>query len=109
MKDFTCKRCGDCCKWSGYVYITEEDIARISKYLSSNKFDFVNRYANMDEKPRLNLKTKPNGECIFLKGNECSIYPVYPKQCADFPLLWQVKDVEKYCRGQRFKDIERPE
>lgn len=110
VSEFLCLRCGDCCKWSGYIYITEDDVKRISEFLSLSEFEFVNRYAEIAQRPRLNLKTKENGECIFLKEKDCSIQSIKPKQCADFPSVWRIKEIESFCRGQRKmrEDTRRP-
>lgn len=101
MNGFECQRCGDCCKWGGYVYITEDDVKRISKHLSLSEFEFVNRYAEIVNRPRLNLKTNKDGGCIFLKENDCAIHAARPKQCMDFPLIWRIRDLESFCDGQR--------
>lgn len=111
MSEFECERCGDCCRWSGYVYITEDDVKRIARYLSLSEFNFVNMYAEISQRPRLNLKMRDAGECIFLRENSCSIHPVKPKHCVDFPNVWRIKELESFCRGQRKslqKDTGRP-
>jgi len=101
MEAFECQRCGDCCRWPGYVYIAQDDVKRIAAHLGLSEFEFVNRYAEIVHRPRLNLKTKPNGECVFLEGNECSIHKVKPKHCADFPTVWRIENLESFCSGQR--------
>jgi Fe-S-cluster containining protein len=47
----------------------------------------------------LALQEKPNGECIFLDGNDCSVQPVKPQQCRDFPNLWNFPGFEKQCHA----------
>ncbi|NQT06361.1 MAG: YkgJ family cysteine cluster protein [Candidatus Omnitrophica bacterium] len=111
MTDFQCLVCGECCKWPGFVYISEDDVARMSRHLSLKEFDFVNRYAEIVHRPRLNLKTKENGECIFLDDKVCAIHAAKPIQCATFPDQWKINDLEKYCNGQKAikrKDSARP-
>ncbi|MFH1752584.1 MAG: YkgJ family cysteine cluster protein [Candidatus Omnitrophota bacterium] len=110
VSEFQCLCCGDCCRWGGYVYITEDDVKRISGYLSMTEFDFVNTYAEMIHRPRLTLKTKKDGSCIVQDGNVCSIHPVKPKQCSDFPDFWRIKDIESFCNGHKRspKDTGRP-
>lgn len=101
MKAQKCKRCGDCCRWGGYVYITEDDITAISSHLGMTKYDFVNTYAEIVNRPRINLKTKDDGSCIFQSGNDCSIHRHKPKQCREFPDVWRIKDLESFCSAQR--------
>ena len=100
MSEFECQRCGECCRWGGYVYITEDDVKKISAHLLLSEFDFVNKYAEIIHRPRLNLKTKPDGRCIFQEGNDCAIHPVKPKQCVDFPDHWKIRELESFCGGQ---------
>jgi len=101
MNQFECIQCGDCCRWGGYVYITEDDIKRIASYLSMTEFAFVNTYAEMIHRPRLTLKTKEDRRCIFQEGDRCSVHSVKPKQCVDFPGFWKIKDIESFCNGHK--------
>jgi Fe-S-cluster containining protein len=43
----------------------------------------------------LALQGKPNGECIFLDGVNCSVQPMKPQQCKDFPNLWNFPGFEQ--------------
>ena len=45
------------------------------------------------------MMEKPNGECIFLAGNDCSVQWVKPRQCRDFPNLWNFPDFQKVCHA----------
>ena len=47
----------------------------------------------------LALMDKPTGECIFLEGRDCSVQPVKPQQCRDFPNGWNFPGFEKVCRA----------
>ncbi len=60
-------------------------------------FDRVTRLAS--EGRGLALLNKPNGECAFLDGELCSLQPVKPQQCRDFPNLWTYPGSEKSCRA----------
>jgi Fe-S-cluster containining protein len=42
---------------------------------------------------------KPDGACIFLSGNDCTVQPVKPQQCRDFPNLWNFPGFEKICHA----------
>lgn len=96
---FECKRCGACCRWKGYVYVTTTDVTNAAVYLGVDERTFVNEYVDVERRPRLNLKTKPGGECIFLEGNDCRIYPARPWQCQSFPQYWRVPELEVLCPG----------
>jgi hypothetical protein len=46
------------------------------------------------------LKSKPDGSCIFLEGvNICSIQPVKPQQCRDFPNKWRFDGWREKCEA----------
>ena len=48
--------------------------------------EFIQRYTRL--RPRrdgLALIDKPNGECVFLEGNDCEVQTVKPVQCSGFP------------------------
>ncbi|MBI4397994.1 MAG: YkgJ family cysteine cluster protein [Candidatus Omnitrophica bacterium] len=99
LSEFECQRCLKCCTNPGYIYVLEEEVQPISNYLGLSGFKFVNQYCDLIEKPRLTLKTHPDGTCVMLKGNTCQIHPVKPKQCRDFPVRWRTKDAREYCEG----------
>jgi len=42
---------------------------------------------------------QPDGECIFLENDSCSVQPVKPQQCRDFPNLWSFPGAEESCQA----------
>jgi Fe-S-cluster containining protein len=65
-----------------------------------SEHDFIQQFARLRHDRRgLVLQEKPNGECIFLEGNNCAVQPVKPQQCRDFPNLWNFPGFEKICRA----------
>lgn len=62
--------------------------------------DFLQRYTRLSSDRRgLSLHEKPNGECVFLAGHECSVQPAKPQQCRDFPNLWNFPGFQETCRA----------
>ena len=96
---FTCKKCGNCCRWEGYIYVNRGDIERICNFLQIDRDTFRKEYLNPEPHILPNLKLKVNSECIFLKENQCSIYAVRPQQCEDFPFTWEVSNLKDRCPG----------
>ncbi|MDP8248927.1 MAG: YkgJ family cysteine cluster protein [Candidatus Tritonobacter lacicola] len=91
-------RCAECCSWRGYVYLTEGEVKRVAAFLGIGIYDFTERYTRLsDDRLKLSLKEKENGECVFLEGKTCSVYPVRPEQCAEFPMAWSVDGLEHIC------------
>ena len=64
------------------------------------KHEFIQRFTRLtQDRSGLALQEKGNGECIFLEGNDCSVQPVKPQQCRDFPNLWNFPGFEKVCKA----------
>jgi len=97
---YECERCTACCRWPGEVRLNEGEISRISGFLGLSEVEFIQKYTRVTEDRRgLALEDKVNGECIFLDGNDCSVQPVKPCQCCEFPNLWNFPGFEKVCHA----------
>ncbi len=102
---FECTSCGNCCTGGpGFIWISDEEIARLVAYLKTTSGDVLTRYCRkIDGKISLREK-RPNSrgeyDCIFLKEipaepsangevshsrRICEIYPVRPLQCRTWP------------------------
>jgi len=84
---FKCTGCGGCCTGSpGYVWVSEEEIVRLSEFLKLSQEEFVRKYTHVLY-GRISLKELPRShyDCVFLEGKRCSVYSVRPKQCRTFP------------------------
>ncbi|MDB6023143.1 MAG: hypothetical protein JWQ04_3000 [Pedosphaera sp.] len=80
--------------------LTDAEITRLAEFKGLSEFDFIQEFTRLrQDKQGLALKDKPNGECIFLAGNDCSVQPVKPQQCQDFPNLWNFPGFEKICHA----------
>ena len=83
---FECTRCGACCTGApGYVWVTPEEIARLSEFrgLTPDQFSrkFVRRVGN-----RFSLIEKPGGDCAFWdEAAGCTVYEARPVQCRTWP------------------------
>lgn len=91
---FNPKKCTDCFGYccsgeSGYVWLNENEINKISEYLDLNKKEFFKYYLRYIKGRYClkELKIKGNYNCIFFDSENkvCSIYSVRPKQCSDYP------------------------
>ncbi|MGR3973330.1 MAG: YkgJ family cysteine cluster protein [Candidatus Rhabdochlamydia sp.] len=90
---FECTGCGQCCsKEPGYVWISPEEIQEMAKYLHLSEEEFRQNYTR-SVFGRISLnEDRRNYDCVFLKNNQCQIYPVRPKQCKTFP--WWNENLE---------------
>ena len=95
-----CQRCTACCRWPGQVRLTEEEITRLAGFKGVSEHDFIQQFTRLrHDRQGLALQEKPDGGCIFLEGNDCSVQPVKPQQCRDFPNRWNFPGSEKDCRA----------
>ncbi len=98
---YQCQRCGNCCRWPGEVPVGDKEIAAIAEFLNMPLYDFIAEHTDLRlNRTGLTLKEKPNGECIFLEGqNHCLINEVKPYQCSGFPNRWNFPGWQKVCEA----------
>lgn len=123
---FTCTQCGNCCTGGpGYVWISEEEVARLAEFLELSVEETLERHCRrVGDRISLREHRTRSGlyDCNFLKEIEatrevegqtvrytkriCEIYPVRPLQCRTWPFwpenltsekAWQV--ASKKCPG----------
>ncbi|MDO4218900.1 MAG: YkgJ family cysteine cluster protein [Synergistaceae bacterium] len=88
---FTCKMCGSCCRGeTGFIWISNVEKQAIAEHLAITKEELEKKYLYpVHGKWSIReLSAKQNFDCIFLKGDRCTIYPVRPSQCREFP-FWE--------------------
>jgi uncharacterized protein len=97
---YQCQRCTACCRWPGDVRLRDGEITRLAAFNGISEVEFIQRYTRLTkDRNGLSLEEKPNGECIFLDGDDCAVQPVKPQQCSDFPNLWNFPGFEKACHA----------
>ncbi|HAV62484.1 MAG TPA: zinc/iron-chelating domain-containing protein [Verrucomicrobiales bacterium] len=97
---YECQRCTACCRWPGQVRLAEGEIARLAGHLGVSEHEFIQQHTRLtDDRRGLCLNDKANGECTFLEGDDCSVQPVKPQQCRDFPNLWNFPGFRESCRA----------
>ena len=95
-----CQRCTACCRWPGQVRLTDEELTRLAAFKGISEHEFIQRFTRVrSDRQGLALQEKSNHECIFLEGDDCSVQPVKPQQCKDFPNLWNFPGFEKVCHA----------
>ncbi len=102
--NFICRRCGNCCRWPGYVRLSAAEVEQIAAFLQLEVEEFTARYTILTKDRRnLSLKELESGSCIFLDNTEpasCLIETVKPRQCRQFPLNWNFPGWENECNGE---------
>jgi Fe-S-cluster containining protein len=105
--EFTCAKCGDCCRVDGYVYLKWGEAEKIAEYLAVPAAEFKKKYTRFLFLFGRVIETDADG-CVFLTDGRCIIYPARPSQCVTFP-YWNhiMKDkkewdhISTYCRGAK--------
>ena len=102
-----CRQCGQCCRVTE-VELTERDIEHLAKHLGASKQRFLSDYTMRNKEDELILKRTAKAGCVFLDGNDCSVYDARPADCERFPHLtkgndslerkmWTMPDRATYC------------
>jgi Fe-S-cluster containining protein len=83
---YECQRCTACCLWPGEAGFLEREISRLAAFKGMSEHEFIQKHTRLrEDRSGLALQEKPNGKSIFLEKNDCSVQPVKPQQCRDFP------------------------
>ena len=82
FEEINCLDCANCCKSISPI-IHEKDIQRISRHLKIKPSEFTQTYLKLDKEGDFVFQQTP---CPFLlPDNYCSIYPIRPKSCKEYP------------------------
>ena len=101
-----CRQCAECCRVTE-AEIYEKDVDKLAKHFSISRKEFLEKYTATGDEGELILRRTKDG-CVFLDGNDCTIYEVRPKTCEGFPHLlrgmgsiqfkmWAYVDRATYC------------
>jgi hypothetical protein len=118
MLPFDCTGCGNCCKTTGNVYMSPEEVSSAASYKNMTTSEFIDLYADCTlettsaskaisagdgEVPWILLQNREpkNAEgpaaCVFLdrETNQCGIYSVRPIQCSTYPFWTNILESEQ--------------
>jgi hypothetical protein len=102
-----CRACANCCRVAE-TDLAEREIDRLARAVGATRTEFIERYTTRsDDDNTLILRRNEHG-CVFLDGNDCTIYEDRPDTCRNFPHLvrgsgsiasrmWQFIDRATYC------------
>ena len=90
---FSCTLCGKCCtnEFNGHVFLLDDDIERVKSLrpdaiVPAPYFELCDQHGNFYVSG-YSLKSKENGECIFLKDKRCMIYEDRFSICRIYPYM----------------------
>lgn len=103
LDNFQCVRCGNCCRWPGYVKVTPEEVEAIANFLSISFEEMMDKYVDLThDRKHLTLIERVDGGCVFLDDKElptCILEDVKPLQCRKFPYKWNFPGWKEKCAG----------
>jgi Fe-S-cluster containining protein len=102
-----CTVCANCCRVAS-VEVSDRDVDRLVKALGIKRQKFLDEYTVINEKEGTRDLRRTATGCIFLSGNDCTVYEDRPTICRDFPhvvrgegrittRMWQFIDRACYC------------
>lgn len=102
-----CRACAECCRVTE-VQLVERDVEHLARYLGLRPQKFLDEYTMLNKDQELILRRTEKEGCVFLQGNECTVYDARPGNCEKFPHLlkgagslesrmWEFVDRATYC------------
>jgi Fe-S-cluster containining protein len=102
-----CTVCANCCRVAS-VEVSDRDIDRLARFLKIKRQKFIDEYTVENEKEGTTDLRRTATGCVFLSGNDCTIYEERPDICRNFPhvvrgegrittRMWQFIDRACYC------------
>ncbi len=107
QEQIDCTQCANCCRVAS-AQLFERDVERLARYLRLTPAAFIRQYTAESPEEGTILCQTGEGACVFLNGNECTVYDARPDVCQRFPHLvrgngsiasrmWQFIDRACYC------------
>ena len=101
-----CRQCAECCRVTE-VQLAGRDVEHLARFFRISEKAFLEQFTATGEDGELILRRTSAG-CVFLEGNECTVYEARPGNCERFPHLlrgsgsmvsrmWQFVDRATYC------------
>jgi Fe-S-cluster containining protein len=105
--EIDCTQCANCCRVAT-ARVTERDVERLAKFLRVRPARVLADYVVENEEEGHVLRRDDEAGCVFLSGNECTVYEARPESCQRFPhvvrgsgsiasRMWEFVDRACYC------------
>jgi hypothetical protein len=84
---FECQVCGTCCQGEGGIFLTDDEIERIAVFLHIERTQFLEKYC-LAKNGRVYIHVREeDGYCHFAREGKCTIHPVKPTPCRQWPFF----------------------
>jgi len=102
-----CTQCANCCRVAT-AQLAARDIERLAKFLRIKSARVLAEYVVESRDEGRILRRDERSGCVFLDGNECTVYEARPESCQRFPhvvrgngsiasRMWEFTDRACYC------------
>mgnify|MGYP001375971991 CR=1 FL=1 len=96
---FHCTKCGICCgdakEKTRLILLLKAEAEQIAKATAKPISEFATKTAKTPYVYEMK-KTAPEGKCLFLENNRCTIYPLRPLICRFYPFELKTSQGGKY-------------
>jgi Fe-S-cluster containining protein len=92
LKLFKCQQSGNCCRYPGFVYVTPENIKRMSAILNLSEEEFFKEYVQIQNGWPIIASKTFHQNCFLDCNNKCKVYEGRPDPCKSYPnwdQIWQ--------------------
>jgi uncharacterized protein len=105
--EIDCLACANCCRVAT-AKVTDRDVERLAKHLRLKVARVMSDFVLESEEEGFVLRRDAKTGCVFLSGNECTVYDARPDSCQRFPhvvrgtgsivsRMWELTDRACYC------------
>lgn len=85
LSEFACQNSGNCCRATGYVYVTEPEIVQMAERLELSVSDFCEQYVRRRNGWPLVASPDHRPHCFLDTANRCQVYNERPPACRSYP------------------------
>ena len=86
QEQIDCTQCANCCRVAT-AKVTERDVDRLARHFRVPASRIMADYVVEGEEEGHILRRREDGSCVFLSGNECTVYEARPDVCQRYPHL----------------------
>ena len=84
-ESFDCRRCGQCCRGSGGIVTSDDDLRRLCLHLNLSPEAFEAAWGERHGN-KLHIRAGENGFCVFFaEGRGCVVHEAKPDICRAWP------------------------
>lgn len=89
ISSLTCQNCGICCRNFPFVEVNNREMTALEKFTKMHRYEFTDPMGPTYDDGHF-LKTKANGDCLFLKVENghfsCGVYEARADICRNYPV-----------------------